>query len=124
MGYETKLIIGTVIDQKDKEGRQWFTADVELDLCKCGYDSNINGLHMRKGTDEKVYWYGLDGNTIFTKDRYDEEPVVYTIDQVINALEKDALESDYRRFKWALSLLSSIREAQQGEEFKVLLFGH
>jgi hypothetical protein len=42
---------------------------------------------------------------------------------VVDALEKDAKDNDYRRFKWALGLLKSMEDDAE-ENLSVLLYGH
>lgn len=154
MGYETKLIIGTASTERDEvetlepitengesyspykkdsngnlvlTGRKeiWFDVYVEINLCKCGYTSNIRNIKS-DNRDKNKFWffYGSDGNTKITKDRYDDIFKPVDIEEVINALEKDAKSSDYRRFKWALSLLKSMKESRGGDDLKVILYGY
>ena len=48
--------------------------------------------------------------------------IISAMKTVITALEKDAANDDYRRFKWALALLKSMKD--DPENIKVMLFGH
>lgn len=126
MGYETKLLIGTrsKFGNVDEEIK-WFNIYASIDLCKCGYDSNIGNIPIaHKGSKPLVYWYGFDGNLEITKDRYDEMPKPISIQTVIKALEKDIKVDQYHRFKWALSLLNGMQNECGREELEVLFYGH
>jgi len=150
MGYETKLLIGystsltteecvygeLVVENgvayrqilKDSDGsilktgrmETWFQIVAEIDLCKCG---NV-ALHNldRVNTDERHHWYWFDGKQRTTEDCYGEKLKPVDIDDVIDALENDVANSDYHRFKWALSLLVAMKNGK--ENFSALLYGH
>lgn len=121
MGYETKLIVGEVSEYE--KGCKWISISGILDLCKCG-DSELHKLDWQNKTGKaKVYWYGLDGNTRFIKDSYDDMPNPLPINDVIEALVKDSKKDSYRRFKWALGMLKAIKD-NSGEGQSVLLIGH
>jgi hypothetical protein len=154
MGYETRLIIGRSCHTSDeiergdlviedgetcrpwlkdgkgefiKTGRKatYFMVYAEIDLCKCGYLSEINKLD-RINKDESHFWewYGSgDGNKEITEDAYGEKPKPLPLSVVVDALEKDAKDNDYRRFKWALGLLKSMQDDAE-ENLSVLLYGH
>lgn len=154
MGYETRLIIGKsssltgdeveygeliiedgeayrpmLKDEKGefiKTGRKeiWFQVIAEIDLCKCGYNSEIHKIdRVNKDESHIWYWFGSgDGDTRVTEDCYGDKPKPVPIKDVVAALEIDAEKDDYRRFKWALALLKSMQDDPEG--LTVLLYGH
>ena len=145
MGYETKLIIGKSghsfkeVQQakdgaymKDKyghfihTGRQeiYFSEYAQINLCKCGYDSNISAIDFKNKESESVvwFWYGEDGNKEVKEDRYGDSSRPVAISEVIEALKKDIKLYGYRRFDWALALLESISKSEPDAE--VLFYGY
>jgi len=151
MGYETKLLIVQpghtgdeyvrshwVIEGEEpykpykedengdwiKTGRRetWVNVIATIDLSKCGYDSEIHQIDW-KNTDKNHhwYWYGSDGNTQIKEDCYEEKSSLIPIDVVLTALKKDAEDSDYRRFKWAIALLESMED---DKTLSILFYGH
>jgi len=151
MGYETKLIIGragmtenelakgepeldggsvyrpTLKNDKGdfiKTGRQktYFQTFATIDLCKCGSNSAIHNID-RVNKDESHYWYFYDGDTEIKEDRYGDEMKPVEVAVVIEALKKNIEKDEYRRFKWALALLESMKNDEEGG-ITVLLYGH
>ena len=119
MGYETKLIIGSTHRQLD--GDIYLRPCMVIDLCKT--DSNeILELANAVG-DGKIYYYADDGNTQIREDRYGVKFTVHDIDTIIDIISRLKVDSEYRRFEWAFSSLTSIRD-NNGEGMKVILFGH
>jgi hypothetical protein len=114
---------------KDEEGNfvttgkkeTFFFVYAELDLCKCDYDGFIHKLD-RKNTDESHHWYWYRGSEKRTDDFYGDQPKPMPIAEVIEAIEKDSEGEEYRRFKWALALLNSMKD--DPENLQVLWFGH
>jgi len=98
----------------------YFMITAEIDLCKVGGSNLFKALKQNKDKLREYYWYGYDGNMRISEDRYGEKAELATIEDCIIALKKDVKESDYRRFKWALALLESMKDS----EMKVLWFGH
>ncbi|CAH9013223.1 hypothetical protein VP199E371_P0082 [Vibrio phage 199E37-1] len=114
--------LGNLIKTKVKE--TYFMVAAQVDLCKPGYNSSIlNALRKNEDPNHEYYYYGYDGNTRVTEDCYGDKSDIHSIDEIINALRKDVEDSDYRRFKWALSLLESIKE-NGGSELKVMWYGY
>jgi hypothetical protein len=108
-----------------KTGRKvtYFMVYAEIDLCKCGYSSAIHKLD-RVNKDESHFWEWYStgyGNDELTQDSYGDKPKPLPIPVVLEALEEDAKDSDYRRFKWAIALLKSM---QDDDNLKVMLYGH
>ena len=153
MGHETKLLIGvaasTAHDEhelgdpeldgdgvyrpmlKDGKGnfictgrkQTYFFIYATVDLCKCGYESNIHKIDkINKDESHCWYWYNGGGQEV-KKDCYDEELKPVPIEIIIDALEKDAANDDYRRFKWALALLKAMKNDGE-DKMTVLLYGH
>jgi hypothetical protein len=62
-----------------------------------------------------------------TKDKYNDNLGIMIVPSVIDALQKEIAMSDYRRFKWALDLITSIwngynEEAQKN--LRVISYGY
>jgi hypothetical protein len=150
MGYETELLIGIssssasdeikygeliVADEEAyrpmmrnaknntiKTGRKetYFSIYATIDLCKCG-GREINNLdRINKDTSHHWYWYTGNGRTV--EDCYGDKLKPVPIIDVINAIEQDSFDNDYRRFEWALALLNSMKN--DTENLSVLLRGH
>lgn len=102
----------------------YFMVAAQIDLCKPGYNSNILAA-LRKNEDpsHEYYYYGSDGNTRIVEDCYGDKSDIHSIDEIISALKKDIESDSYRRFKWALSLLESMKN-NDGGDFKVMWYGH
>lgn len=125
MGYEIKIYVGEV-PSFEKNEPKWFNVIGMVDICKPGYESQIYKLAVDKESwtfQQKVYFYGSDGNTQINKDKYGEELKTFPIDIVIAALEKD-IKANYRRFNIALDFLKSIKENWKDQEVSVILFGY
>jgi hypothetical protein len=150
MGYETKLIIGKVTQptdqfkkaekpildgesfyfpyEKGEGGRpiktgvkeSWFWTYAEIDLCKCG-GGEIDSL-PRNNKDEKNVHFIIQGDQHIYEDRYGDKFLPLDINMVYEAIKKDSKKDEYRRFKWALSLLESMKDEKEG--LKVILFGY
>jgi hypothetical protein len=151
MGYETKLFIGKschsgkevkkgdlVLEEgeaykpylKDDKGNYihtgreeiYFMVYATIDLCKCGYDSEVLKLDWRNKESDSVVWYFYNGSEETREDLYGESSKPIKIQEVLGALKKDAKKDDYRRFKWAISLLESM--VNDSEDLEVLFYGH
>jgi hypothetical protein len=151
MGYETKLIIGRscqstkevsrgelVLEdgeayrpylKDDKEnyiytGREeiYFMVYATIDLCKCGSDSAISKIDWTNKEKDTVFWYFYDGKDQINEDCYGDCPKPLPLSVVLEALRIDSKEGDYRRFKWAVSLLESMEN--DSENIQVLFYGH
>ncbi|MBT7080175.1 MAG: hypothetical protein HN929_01690 [Chloroflexi bacterium] len=126
MGYETKLIIGkaTSVEFEENDTTEiYFNVFAEIDLCKCGHDSPVTNIDWGNYDNKKVwYFYGHDGNTHITEDFYGDRPKPVPVSVVLAALREAAEEESYRRFDWAIALLSAMED--DPEELEVLFFGH
>ncbi len=99
----------------------YFMIAVEIDMCKIGGSHLFKALNKNTSDINEYYWYGYDGNTRISEDRYGDKPEVTSILECITALKKDIKESEhYRRFDWALALLESMKDS----DMQVLWFGH
>jgi len=133
MGYEVELLVGhdTGLSLREGDNEIFFMVDVALDMGKI-YDSHLlNDLPWSNNTpnEKRWYWYAPtgDGDTTIKEDMYGDMPAPVPLTDVIAALEKDVEESDYRRFKWALSLFKEMQDSavdRPNDEFTVLFFGH
>jgi len=124
MGYEVKLIVGVRTDQVnyEKPEQSWFHVYAEIDLSKIG-NCPLGTLMSENQTKKPVvYWYGIDGDTTITEDKYGESYLPIPIKLVVKALEKCVAGDDYMRFKWALALLKSMQD--DTEDITVLAYGH
>ena len=127
MGYETTVMIGWVSEYpQDKEAH--FLREASVNLCKTGYDGEICKLSQEKRPEGQslLYWYeGKEDEVKMTEDCYGKEFKLFEVSEIVKALEKDNEEEDgYHRFKWALSLLKSMRDNKSMFNMKVILFGH
>ena len=126
MGYETQLIVGRATDN-EFQGKRYFMEYAAIDMCKMGSQSALYDLDWcnKKDSDEPVWEFyppGGDGDTGVSVDRYGDVPKPIPIDLVIEALQKDAEREDYHRVRWAIALLTSIRDTTN--DTSVLLWGH
>lgn len=102
----------------------YFMVTAHIDLCKPGYESSIlAALRKNEDPNHEYYYYGSDGSTRISEDCYGDKSDIHSLGEIIEALKKDVLNDDYRRFKWALSLLESIRD-NEGDDMKVMWYGH
>lgn len=122
--------------QKDKEGEYIKTGRIEkyfsiyamVDLCRCDYNGKTSALSAKShklGNENKdkyfYYFYGSDGNTQ-VEDRYGDYMHAMPIKDAIKALTADSQKDEYRRYKWAIALLNSMKDDQ--ENLEVLFFGY
>lgn len=150
MGYETKLYIGRSCHSMDeaakgelifkdgeayrpylkdengdtvRTGRKeiYFEVYAMIDLCKCGADSEISKVDWRNKESDSVVWYFYNGDNEIKEDSYGDIPKPVKLNIVLEALRKDTEKEDYRRFKWAVSLLESMKD---DEEIEILFYGH
>lgn len=136
MGYEVNLFVGEVssIESLNEKGLKYFRPILTIDLCKTG-DSEIGVLSginaTTKGAEEDglehVYLFGLDGSIKFTEDKYGKRLTAIPLDDVLEALDADANNDDYWRFKLALKTLTDLKKtagAKRAKGFKVVLWGY
>ena len=127
MGYETTLLVGTDTGHAFGGEGTYFQVIATIDLCKLGNSATAALPWKNKTPDVKSwYWYAQtgDGNNHVSTDLYGDQPQPVPISHVIAALEADMQKDDYRRLKWAHSLLMAIYESAGGENFSVLVWGH
>lgn len=134
MGYELEMHVGEISDGLGKVtgGGKYFMNVATIDLCKCG-NSPIGQLvaKAKKKTCKlpKVYWYGSNGDTRITEDRYNDALRALDPKRVLAAIRKGFEESKqeysdgYRRYAMAIALLESTIP-RFGKNLKVAFFGH
>lgn len=128
MGYEMRLYIGRTNGKPSSldNGHAWLDVYAMVDLCKPGYDTSIYEMTGRGAKKERseplVYFFAEDGNTSVQEDRYGDKIQAIPIHKVIEAIQKDAKRSTYRRFHWALTMLEAI--AKDDPEAVVALYGY
>jgi hypothetical protein len=150
MGYETTLLIGIeghksaeveegdlVIEDgeayrplaRDKDGEfiptgrklTYFMVYATIDLCKCGYSSEISKLARVSADENNIYeWY--EGSESRKEDAYGDKPKPVKLIDLITAIEKDNANEKYRRFDWALALLYSMNT--DNKDISALMIGH
>lgn len=128
MGYETTLYIGEVLKIVDDV---FLHKIATIELCKAGreFDEKINKLKIKNkinnnGINERIYFYAIDGNTKIYEDEYGKELVKLSIKDVYNILLDCYKTTNYKRFKWAISLLKSILETNNSDIIYVIPYGH
>jgi hypothetical protein len=130
MGYEVKVIIGTLGNMIEEDGKSYFFKIAEFDLCKvdleCSSIAKSKGgkLLGRLGMIEAhpVYFYGTQEDKI-TEDRYGESLLAIEPQVLLKELIEKAKSNPYRRFPPLINLLSTMLETW-GEKFYVVLYGH
>ncbi len=126
MGYETQLYVGIDTEQKYLSDGNYFMVYGNVDMCKMG-NSELYNLPWKNETPDVAKWYMLpsdgDGDTPVTVDRYGDMFKPFPIEDAITALEMDVAANDYRRFKWALAFLKSMKE-NSNEPLSVILWGY
>jgi len=87
-----------------------FTGSIEARTEKANYLNKLSN-HVEDGT--------------ITTDCYGDFLSAIPIDEFIEALEAELKRDDYRRFRWALVLLKSIKESWDfPERLRVITYGH
>lgn len=129
MGYEVQMLVGKVHENMkgycdDTKDKAWFQIYASVDLCKPGYDAVVMKLKDNSKADP-VYMYSVmgDGDTQIAEDCYGETIVPIPIQNVIEALHTDQRNDYYRRFRWALALLESMRD-EEGGQLSVAFWGY
>ena len=123
MGYESKLIIVEGYPTKQKSYEKTYSNKImEIDLCKAGYDGFFSKL-LQKSEETEYYYFADDGNKKIIKDLYDEPLKELPLKELINALEKDYEDTNYRRFYIAIKALKSFKK-NDWPYLHVLHFGH
>jgi len=128
MGYELILSVGKANKpfrkSNGEEEKKWFQVMATVDLCKPGYDSEVYKLTTITDKSKEVYLYAPMGNgdTEVETDRYDSALHVISINDMLEALRKDSERDTYRRFKWAIAMLESMKD--DSEELECVLFGY
>lgn len=142
MGYEIKMHIGTLGSSYESSapGKRELKGLLEMasiDLCKVG-NCNIGRLEeaCTRKTPPKgnaTFLYGPESDDedkpdafMLEQDNYGNYHVPVSIAECVKALHKDVAEDadNYRRFQWALALLTSMMQTSEGDEIVVLFRGH
>lgn len=121
MGYELRIVAGRPSYDKDEDGSYYLHIIAVIELDKPGSESWVSELSKEDGKD-RVYWYGWDGNTRVSTDRYGSELTTFDIDTVIEALKDDSERDPYYRFKFALDSLESLKKNSEDERIKVVFW--
>lgn len=136
MGYEIRLHIMEIYPT-DKKDVRIGTEIASIDLCKLGSGKFSTYVAEQKIVAKEVselcagIW-DSDGDTLISKDRYDEYLPMLDPKKCLEYMEADFEESrkeysdksGYRRFVLAIMMLMVILERFQSDNIKVLPFGH
>jgi len=131
MSYEVRLYAGRVaLSPLYANGilptQRWLHPLAVLSPPAWGRDSNLYALKAVDG-DPTVFFYGPDGNTMVTVDKYGAKLWGISLDRVIAALEYDLLAIGWESH-WALSCLRELRKFNAEKvprwDIRVALYGH
>ena len=133
MGYEVKVLIGTV-SRFDNQTPTWFSTVATYDLCKVDLFEMTEGINCsgakllaRNELMEApipIYYYADDGNTKIFEDCYDKKLVAFESEILLEELKRQAKTNDYRRFPPLIAMLESLLAVWGKEKLYVVLFGH
>jgi hypothetical protein len=121
MGYETRLIIGSLTTMKGHENKDcdYVIPIAEIDLCKsCFYDTYLD---QEKDT-HKVYFYEGD-NEIIT-DKYGKQLFAIPPAKVLKKMQQENKKEYYRRYAAAIPMLKSLMKDFKSENLTCILYGH
>ena len=106
----------------------YFTKYAEVDMCKLGgQDDSLNRLiqhsfSLAKQHPDKVYYfYGRDGNSEVTEDRYGARMHPVPLKDLVRALN-DLPDLEYRRLRWLKALVDSMSD--DTEEMFAMFYGY
>ena len=131
MSYEIRLYAGRVSNPQiyvlgKLPAQNWLHPLVMLSLPVWKRDSKLYTLKAVDG-DPTVFFYGHDGNTMVTVDKYGKKLWGISLDRVIAALEYD-LAAIGQESHWALSCLRELRKFNVEKvprwDIRVALYGH
>ena len=121
MGYELKIMVG----RKSKDTSNVYRARIfdvlaSVDLCQLSARSKIKRLAMSsRDLDDFVYIQGQYGNIVLS-DMYANEFNPVPVETVLDALIEDFQKYHYKRFEWAIGLLSKM----VNDNLSVIFYGH
>lgn len=129
MGYETTIYVGALpllrLDSKLGVDRAWLQVMGMVD-CSVLHDGLVSEEVAKKGM--PVYFFGTDGDTQITKDRYGTNLVAVPIKHVIEGLKRLLSTNKYSRAQHAYDMLRSMKKKRKGYYGMVathcILFGH
>lgn len=124
MGYEVTIHVMQPGHRRDELGT--YGMDIAtVELCKPGHKSATCKLCEKPAPDPMAhaYFYGSDGNTVITHDRYEKRLYWTPLADVVDALREDAKNDNYRRFRIALKTMAAVQE-EFGDNASCILFGH
>jgi hypothetical protein len=116
MAVELRIYIGFPEAKRGSE-TTWFSVEAMIDLRAQRRDSAIN---EPPHSDDRVFFYGTDGNTKIYEDRYGSPLVAHDLRTVWELLEDSFPDEGYNT-KRAMDLISSFR-GDGYREYKAVLF--
>lgn len=127
MGYETDIYVGSLPLMRLDKNRPlaWLQVMGMIDCSVLG-----DGLVSETVTKEGIpaYFFGTDGDTKITEDRYGSKLVAVPIKQVIEGLKKLLATEKYSRAQHAYDMLRSMKKRRKGYHGMVathcIMFGH
>lgn len=121
MGYETKLIIGTLTNMKSftYTDCNWVNKIAEINLCKCCF----HGTQIEPNVEStKVYFF--HGNEEIIEDSYGCQLYAINPKDVLAIMVKANKEENYRRYNAAIALLKSLIKDFKNENLTCILYGY
>lgn len=122
MGYESKLYVVQKCHKFDDEEKGYAQVIAMFDMCVMGSLTNV----FKSKTD--WFFYADDGNTHILEDRYGDPLMEATVEDLIDAIEREIQGgNNYRRLFPLLSALKTIQnQYEQGiwRDIAVLHYGY
>jgi len=121
MGYELKIMVGRKSKGHYGIAKTRFDVLATVDLCQSNAKSKIRKLarHSKVITGEFM-WFGDRFNNRNSVDEYGDYFVPVPVETVLDALIADFSKYGYKRFEWAIGLLSKM----VNDNMAVIFYGH
>lgn len=122
MGYETRLHIGEVYTWTDDNSIR----DIALIDLSCAGHSTHTGMLLAaaRAAKDKTYAVPNSGGNYDHEDRYGEPLTAVDIDSLIDAMEADNNNEEYRRFTLALAVLRAVKNDPSWRNLVVVQYGY
>lgn len=104
-----------------------FLRDEVLELQKANWppvQDNMDNVPFSKSPDEIQKLSNDIEDGVISTDMYGDALAVMDLDDVIKALRQELQKEDYRRFRWAIKILTSIKATFPESPVKVIAYGH
>lgn len=122
MGYESRIYIVRKTHTTDIDGDKRY-AEIIAMFNMCQTPRFADFMRAKPATD--CFVYATDGDTKLLEDEYGDPLFEASISEVIEVLEKDIAEEDYRRTYPLLATLKALEEhSHQWKDLAVLHYGY